>query len=446
VHQQFHSDNEKSKNKNKLFYYYYFFKKYFLGYVSFSYFFFYFLFLCQFLKFCLSKISAPHVSYFFRSFLFSQLDDERKTKICTEDNFRHLKFFFSVIFLFHFLKQKMFTFHVADPLFDVISSKNDEQNGLDKFPNFKSIMRKSTTKNYLSSKNENKEEIAETEYEIMTRKLHKICSDEFDSYELEECSTWIGFIEESLQTSVDIQLIIEAAKTKTEFPKCHAVYILVTSLEDEDVVAAGAVAELYLEAKSAMISYIVTSPEFRGKGLGKKIVQYLGWHMNELCVAFTPNHEALSCLLVDVAQHRDANEDEEETKLAIERQMIWSRLGFSPVDFDMRYPGYLSTARYNVGCYRQEFKSKFDEKQENERKFFLDKDVFLHFLIIMYTSVWEDEAALLKEKQKNKEDGEDFSLLNPEVLRASIAKSILELQQEFEGIPNKMLIDDKFWR
>jgi hypothetical protein len=153
--------------------------------------------------------------------------------------------------------------------------------------------------------------------------------------------------------------------------------------------------------------------------------------------------QPLACLLVDVAQHRDAESDEEK-KEAIERQQIWSRMGFSPIDYDMRYPGYLSKARYNVGVYRERFTifgGKYDrEGDETPPRSSLQKEIFLTFLMIMFTSVWVDEAALTGE------DANPVFKENPEALKKAIAESIQGLKEEFKQLPDQLEMNEKYWR
>ena len=360
-----------------------------------------------------------------------------------------------------------FHLKVADPFLDLLppSIESEYSNKLRESPTLADLDIMSTTQDSMIG-----EASSCAGFERMTAQLHQICSDEFDSYELEDCHTWIRFIYESRRAAFKLK-----HKDKNfSFPDCHAVYLIIVASNEkgQEQICGGAVAEIYLEARSAMISYIVTCPEFRGQKLGKKMVEYIALHMNSICKAYSSNHEPLACLLVDVAQHRDAENDEEK-KLAKERQIIWSKLGFSPIDFDMKYPGYLSQARYNVGVYRGSFSSKNTclknkdkengnenenddagnegDEQEQHQKIFLESKTLLQFLLIMYTSVHEDESELVRgiPFEKHMEPAYklfDFELRDDEILKKKIEKTNHELIEMFKEFEEEMLVDDKFWR
>ena len=391
-----------------------------------------------------------------------------------------------------------FVFEVADPLFDLALRQ-----GLVSFPDdpiLADVQPRSTTAAALLSaaaaateRDDGIDDAAQSRarYSRGIRSLHGLCCDEFDEYEMEQCSTWVETTEHALAVAAARcrRQQQQSQQQSSSFPACHAVYILALDASHDESeqqqrqqpaagparVAGGIVAEIYLESRVAMLSYVVTCPAFRGRGLGTRLVRFMAQHLAAICSAYAA--APLRALLVDVAQHRDAGVvpspaaaaaggdehsmdetggavvDLTERDAAISRQTIWSRLGFSPVEgYDMRYPGYLGAARYNVGVYRK----LCDRPGADSASLAISKATLLHFLELMFESVLRDEAALQRAAHHGTDDAvsaaavtfhaegdEDAALDDDE---EAIASCLRELRSEFASMPEALQVADTFWR
>jgi GNAT superfamily N-acetyltransferase len=138
--------------------------------------------------------------------------------------------------------------------------------------------------------------------------------------------------------------------------RCEFAVALLVRKQDGRVMG-GASHEVYLASRSALISYMVVSSELRGRGAAKLLVDAV--FSNGESVVQTAVAGPLAAVVIEVLQVRDDHDDDghhgsgaapaEATFRSADRQVIFKKLGFQPVDLDFVHPGKLKGHRYNIG-------------------------------------------------------------------------------------------------
>lgn len=417
----------------------------------------------------------------------------------------------------------MLTFQVADPLLDhaaahfppsaVLLQQRQQQLGID-------CVVASVTAGHLKSSGS---------CPSMMRKLHNVMSAEFGEDELETLDTWLSSLEQqriavcklmgcndvdddNINQSKSPHSSDDEAVTKgdddgessadsprrvmaghrfnnVELPSCVGVYVLavlnanknnnnedkVVDADEEEketaaVVVGAIVAEVYLTCNTAMVSYVVTAPSYRGNGLAKKMSAYIAHHMDALCRAYTGS--PLAALLVDVeevaplkheeksaADERIAAKIANSIRIATERQHIWSRIGFSPVEkYALRYPSYLGRHTYCVGVYRDVAAAAAASHPDQQQQLSLDSQRLYKFVEVMGVSVFYDEVNEMKrmikestENRMNETHTLDFfgvfnkELLDPTLFDSLVRQFVRNLKVQFAALPPRLRISDEFW-
>lgn len=132
-------------------------------------------------------------------------------------------------------------------------------------------------------------------------------------------------------------------------------------IRSDGAVLGGASHEVYLNSRCALISYMVVSPELRGRGAAKMLVDAV--FANGEAIVQETTHQPLAAVVIEVLQVRDDHDEEHgpdsdghhveasssKTFRSADRQIIFRRIGFQPVDLDFVHPGKLKGHRYNIG-------------------------------------------------------------------------------------------------
>jgi len=189
---------------------------------------------------------------------------------------------------------------------------------------------------------------------------------EFTDAELEEVEQWIRIILDggaSARYILNIGLLIN---------------------EEDGKVVGGSVQELYRESKCGLVAYIAIHSCMRGKGCAKYVMQESFKNLKQLCR--TTFECEMNAMFIEVAQARDADGDHDEGRFcAKQRQEIWKRLDFRPLDFDLVHVGRMKSHQYLLGLWSE----KYDHKSRDN----FPTSVLLSFLDDFATGVLEEESS-----------------------------------------------------
>jgi GNAT superfamily N-acetyltransferase len=150
-------------------------------------------------------------------------------------------------------------------------------------------------------------------YELI-RDFHNMCKNIFNEHELEKCSDW----ERSIENKNNI----------------ISYFIIITH---KNKVIGGIINEIYTNSMCCLISYLAIDKDFRGCGLSKKLISKA---IEEL-VRLTNNN--INAIFIEV-RIPENNEDKQ-------RQIIWNKLNFIPLDFTFQHPGVLKWKQYQLAIY-----------------------------------------------------------------------------------------------
>lgn len=176
----------------------------------------------------------------------------------------------------------------------------------------------------------------------------------FAANEVEDVELWEGRLHDQHDEGALRPLAADEVGSRCEF----GVALLIR--KEDGAVLGGASHEVYLKSRSALISYMVVSSELRGRGAAKLLVDAV-FHNGESIVQTTVA-APLAAVVIEVLQVRDDHDDEHGSDAAhdtptpptttfrsADRQIIFRKLGFQPVDLDFVHPGKLKGHRYNIG-------------------------------------------------------------------------------------------------
>lgn len=174
----------------------------------------------------------------------------------------------------------------------------------------------------------------------------------FAENEVEDVAMWIDRLTAQSERGPIKQLLANEGADAYDFE--FALALLVRDVDQ--VVVGAAVHEVYLKARCGLVSYIVVADWLRGKGAAGLLMDAVF----DNCAAVLAQHygpmETLRAVFIEVLQVRDDHSDEDDPHTtsaskfrSSDRQVIFSRLGFLPVDLDFVHPGKMKGHRYNIG-------------------------------------------------------------------------------------------------
>jgi len=154
--------------------------------------------------------------------------------------------------------------------------------------------------------------------------------------------------------------------------------------EEDDKVVGGSVQELYRESKCGLVSYIAIHECMRGKGCAKYVMQESFKNLKQLSRNAVDSE--MNAMFIEVAQTRDAEDDHEEGRFCSkQRQEIWRRLEFRPLDYDLVHVGRMRSHRYLLAVWSE----KYDHKSHTQ----FPTSVLLSFLDDFATGVLAEESS-----------------------------------------------------
>jgi hypothetical protein len=142
---------------------------------------------------------------------------------------------------------------------------------------------------------------------------HYVCKNIFDTHELEDYQKWL----DALNNNKNI-----------------FTYFVIITLNDK--VIGGVVNEIYQKSMCSLVSYIAIDENFRGYGLSKKLIDK---SITET-LTFNKNIKHIFIEVIIPENEKD-----------IDRQHIWSKLNFTPLDFIFQHPGCLKWKYYQIATY-----------------------------------------------------------------------------------------------
>jgi hypothetical protein len=152
---------------------------------------------------------------------------------------------------------------------------------------------------------------------------HNVCKNIFDKHELEDYQKWL----DALDNNKNIY---------TYEQKNYHLYTYFVIITLNDKVIGGVVNEIYQKSMCSLISYIAIDEKFRGYGLSKKLID------KSIIETLTLNKN-IKHIFIEVITP--------ENEKDIDRQHIWNKLNFTPLDFIFQHPGCLKWKYYQIAAY-----------------------------------------------------------------------------------------------
>jgi hypothetical protein len=174
----------------------------------------------------------------------------------------------------------------------------------------------------------------------------------FSAHEVEDIDMWLSRLDDQKKS---------ASKAERD---THFVFAISLLVRDSDGKCLGAaVHEVYLDSRTALISYIVVSPELRGQGAAALLNASALNNAQDVIQAHFGLGVPLEGMFIEVLQVRDdhcsrddAYETVPEQRRELQkrfpsaaRQKVFQRLGYVALDLDLVHPGRMKGHRYNLG-------------------------------------------------------------------------------------------------
>lgn len=150
---------------------------------------------------------------------------------------------------------------------------------------------------------------------------HNVCKNIFDIHELEDYQKWLNALNKNMYTN------------ERKNDNLYTYFVIITL---NDKVVGGVVNEIYQKSMCSLVSYIAIDENFRGYGLSKKLIE------KSIVETLTFNKN-IKHIFIEVITP--------ENEKDIDRQHIWSKLNFIPLDFIFQHPGCLKWKYYQIATY-----------------------------------------------------------------------------------------------
>lgn len=189
---------------------------------------------------------------------------------------------------------------------------------------------------------------------------HKICQNIFDKHELENYQKWLD------------------AQNNNNITNIYTYYIIVTL---NNIVIGGIANEIYKKSMCSLVSYIAIDEKFRGCGLSKILVEKSITETLKL-------DKNIKHIFIEV-KTPDKEKD-------IDRQHIWTKLNFVPIDFIFQHPGCLRWKYYQIAIY-----SKIDNISISKYDLMLFLEEYFEYTIGYYDQQEIDKIQNYFNKDEN---------------------------------------------
>ena len=210
----------------------------------------------------------------------------------------------------------------------------------------------------------------------------------FSEHEVEDLDMWLDRLDDQKKSA-----------SRKEHDS-HFVFALALLVRDCDRKCLGAaVHEVYLDSQTALISYIVVSPELRGKGAASLLNKAALDNAQKVVTAHCGEGVPLQGMFIEVLQVRDDHHSHDGSSSPAHpqahlqlatfpsaiRQQVFQRLGYVALDLDLVHPGRMKGHRYNLGVFSYFHNPRFTSE--------FPSSVVLAFLKGLFEGILADEGS-----------------------------------------------------